>query len=577
MKNIIALVMFIQAALATTSFLFAQSPFTITVDGAVDALYMRTYLGDYADRDNTSSYKYQGNGITNVFQSSMFTPGIKGRVVIAYAGEKLGGSMELRMTTDSEYSAMADWDAWFSLGPWADFIGIRVLGGNTVQNGRISTYDTFNDTLKANIENLGIMVPVWRINGDSVANIETISKFPYGYEKTDLGSNLYYAQFYGTESYDLFMPTGSNIRRDLNLLADIILTPITVSFAIGGLFESDSIPTKDIFEIEGDGGARIVLHDSLYDPASTGGINFAFRVESARIADLLTVAAVYKHNSSFKQKVFDTNDISMNTYALADVKKSNHGYGVYAGLTPLDSLGISIGYSGQYQTWTNPQYDSFYRGTGQAESKIKDPSDSENWFSRFSETRYPLYHGIDLRFLFTGIEKFMVTLNNNVSYARVKGISAAEADEGKYVLGWGYSDFLGNKADRFYASPINNPNNGDGANRSELYIGLFNALGVRYSISEQLFAEASLASQFGRFSLDWKGAEAVSSTRYLGAYIGATYTIFDIAGISGTVRLGLDLRFSSFNWQNASLTGTMPKNSAGVLEFGIPISMMVQY
>jgi hypothetical protein len=483
--------------------------------------------------------------------------------------------MELRMTTDSEYSAIADWDAWFKLGPWADFFGIRVIGGNTVQNGRIPTYDNFDDILKANIENLGIMVPVWRINSDSVSKIETISNFPYGYAEKDQGSDLCYAQFYGTETYDLFMPAGANSRRNFNLLADFILTPVTVSLAIGGLFENETIPTKDIFEIESDGGARNVLWDRVYDPGSTGGMNFAFRVESAHIADLLTIAAVYKHNSSFKQKIFDPTDLTMNAYALADIRKSNHSYGLYASLTPLATLGISLGYSGQYQTWTNPQYQSVVN----PDKGVTDSSDSNNWFSRFSETKYPLYHGIDLRLLFTGVGKFTFTLNNNVSFARARGISAAEADQGIYALGWGYSDFLGNKADRYYSGThATDPNNGDGANRSELYFGLFNAVNVRYAVSEQLTAEVSLASQFGRFSLVWEGGDAVNTTHYLGAYIGAIYTIFDIvAGISGTIRGGLDLRLSSFAYQSASLQGTMPKYKAGVVEFGIPVSIMVQY
>ena len=574
-KIIVVFGIFILAAAC----LFADNRFTVTADGVVDALYMRTYLGDYAAKGNLSGtpsqspYRYQGLGITNAFQSSAFDSGIKGRVGFSYAGKSLGGSMELRMTTDSEFSVIADWDAWFKLGPWADFFSVRVLGGNTVQNGRIPTHDTFDDFLKANIKNLGIMLPVWRINGNSVRNIETISNFPYGYEKDNDGSDLCYAQFYGAETYDLFMPAGANSRKNFNLLADFILTPVTISAAIGGLFENETIPTKDIFAIETDGGARSVLWDRMYDPGVTGGMNFAFRIESAPIADLVTVAAVYKHKSSFKQKVFDPADTTMNAYALADIKKSNHSYGLYAGLTPLNILSISLGYSGQYQTWTNPQYQSAVE-----RDKITEPSDSDNWFSRFSETKYPLYHGVDLRCLFTGVEKFTFTLNNNVSFARARGISAAEADHGIYALGWGYSDFLGNKADRYYSgTTAANPNKGDGANRSELYFGLFNAMNVRYAIGKQLSAEVSVASQFGRFSLDWEGGDAVSTTHYLGAYIGVVYTIFDIVGISGAIRGGLDGRLSSFAYQGASLSDTMPGYTAGVFEFGIPISIMVRY
>ena len=555
--------------------------FTITVEGAVDAFYKRTYLGDYTTGDDLtdpnllSPYKYQGAGITNMFQSSAFYPGIRGRLGIELEGEKLGGSMELRMRTDSEFSEMTDWDTWFKLGQ-SDSFRFRVLAGNTVQNGLIQTYDNFNEFLKANIRNLGVMVPVWRINSDKVKNIESISNFPHGYMAYNQGSDLFYSQFYGSATYDLFMPPGAAERKDFNLLADFIFTPVTVTLGIGGLYGKETIPTFDIFTEEDDDGARYVKHDPIYAPGAIGGMNFAVRIESAPLAELLTVAAVYKHNSSFRQKTFDIDDFSMVNYALADVNRTNHGYGLYFNLSPVDTIGITLGYSGQFQTWTNPQYESFFRGQGQADI-ISDPRD-EHWFSRFSEAKFPMYHGVDLRLMFKGINKLSITFNNNFSFARALGISPDDADNGIYTVGWAYSDFLGNKAERFYASPIVDPNNGDGKDRSELYMGLFNAIGISYAFNDNVLAEIALTSQLGRFSLDWEGKDTVSSTHYMGAYIGAVCSIFDTeAGIKGTFRGGADVRLSSFSYQRASLTETMPKFSAGVLEIGIPISIMIQY
>jgi hypothetical protein len=560
--------------------LFADDRFSITVDGAIDALYMRTYLGEYRERLGSQPlpgqvpFLYQGQGITNVFQSSMFLPGIMGRVGFAYNGESMGGSMELRMRTDSEFSAITDWDAWIIPGSWGNF-SFRVLGGNTVQSGLIPTHDNFNENMKANILNLGIMVPVWRINSANVRNIETIANFPHGYAEENLGSNLHYTQFYGSQTYDLFMPAGSNTRRTFNFLTDIILSPVTISLATSGLFENVTVPKKDIFEIETAGGARLVGHDQVHAPASTGGLNIAFRIESYPISDLITLAAVYKLNSSFMHKTYNPADLGMLSYAFADIKRASHGYGLYAGLTLSEDFGISFGYSGLHQTWTNPHFQSVVE-----KDKIRNPTDSENWYSRFSETKFPLYHGIDLRFLFTGVDRLTITQNNNFSFARAKGISTQDAERGIYALGWGYSDFLGNNADRFYSGSIyaNDPGNGDGIGRSELYLGLFNAIGLRYAISEQLSTELSITSQFGRFSLNWDGRDASSTTHYLGAYVGASFIAFDLAaGIRGAIRGGLDVRLSSFTFQNAHLTNAMPKHKAGVLEFGIPISVMVLY
>ena len=573
-KTLIAFAMFIFVA----AYLFADDRLTITVGGAVDALYMRTFLGDYAIRDvlsetRVSPFMYQGDGIINAFQSSAFGPGIMGRFGFAFTGERLGGSMELRMRTDSEYSAITDWDAWFRLRPWADSFSLRILGGNTVQNGRIATHDNFDDFLKANIENFGIMIPVWRVNGHRVTNIQHISNFPYGYASVNRGSDLFFAQFYGTQTYDLFMPAETYNRRNLNLLADFIFRPFTITLATGGLFENVTVPTRCVFTIEDEEGSRDIMWDTVYDPASVGGMNFAFRVESAPIAGFLTVAAVYKHSSSFKHKIFDPTDLVMQAFALADITRSSHAYGLYFGLT-LDTLNISLGYSGLHQTWTNPHFQSVV-----SRDKITDPSDRDNWFSRFSETRFPLYHGVDLRLFYTGVRRFTFTFNNNVSFARARGISSAEAAQGIYAVGWAYSDFLGNTADRFFGTPQHQlPNHGDGANRSELYLGLFNAIGVRYAISEQFLAEVSIASQLGRFSLDWEGGDAVSTTHYLGAYLGVRYSFFDIAGrMSATIRGGLDLRLSSFSHQAASLEGTMPIHTAGVFQASLPISVLLRF
>ena len=194
-----------------------------------------------------------------------------------------------------------------------------------------------------------------------------------------------------------------------------------------------------------------------------------------------------------------------------------------------------------------------------------------------------MYHGIDLRFSFTGVEKLSITLNNNLTLANARGISPTEAVN-VYTIGWAYTDFLGNKN-----SVINNSvnttdiDNGDASGRSEEYVGIFNALGVRYAINERFNAEVSVASQLGTFTLNWENENVASSTHYLGAYAGAAFSLFTKPGITGTLRGGVAARISSFSYEPALIperdyTNAINKpGKAGVFELGIPISLMVQY
>ena len=536
----------------------ADGLFGVTVDGVADAAYFRVYTGEYTTKKTSpgSLYRYQGLGQTEIFQSSAFDDGIKGRVSFSYNGENFGGSMQVRMSTDSSAAREVTYATWINFGPWGDKFGLRLLAGNNSQSGNIPTYSNFDGFLSANVGSLGVLYPVWRRNGNFIFgnNFDTTSNFPYGYDA--MGDDFGFVNFYGTNTYDLFMPVGTNVRKQLNLLADFKFEPVTFTVATGGLFQNDTIPTTDIITNSVGDDTTLSLWDNKYDPASIGGMNFALRAEGAKIADLFTIGAVYKHTSSFmnKEKVDDTT-------MLIDEKKSNHAYGLYFNFTSLDGLGITAGYSGLNLNWSNSKY---------LESKLPE-KDQDREFSKYKKVIFPLYHGIDLRLAYTGLDKFTFSFTNNVSFASVRGLSKSEVDEGLHALGWAYTGLL----------ELESFGGVDARDRSEHYLGVFNALGMRYAVNDNFTAEASVASQFGHFTLEWEGKNnPVGTTHYLGAFVGASCRVFDTSRARGTLRGGLNLRMSSFTHQNAShqnVNANFPTYNAGVIEFGIPLSLAVTY
>lgn len=95
-------------------------------------------------------------------------------------------------------------------------------------------------------------------------------------------------------------------------------------------------------------------------------------------------------------------------------------------------------------------------------------------------------------------------------------------------------------------------------------------------MSDALNAEFSVANQFGSFTLKWEEDPLVSISDYLGAYLGMSCTVIEKAGVKGTVRGGLDFRMANYSWQDPGAQNR-PASKAGYFDFGIPISLKVEY
>jgi hypothetical protein len=526
---------------------FADGPFTVTLDAVADVFYMRNFSGDYKSKNPSitgSPYRYQGNGDIKMFQSSAFDDGLNGRVKFFYSGEKIGGSLQLR--AENNAGILGDWDAWLRFGKY-----VRILAGNQGERGQVEPYQNFDDFLNTKIDYFGVLLPFWQKNPPTTSgnNIDPTKDFPYGY--TGPSDNKGFAKFTGTDTNDLFMPAGSITRQTMGFLFDLTFAPLTVSASAGGLFESLSLPFNMPW---GQGsGTRLSDYDNTYDPVASTKANFGFRVEGAKIIDLLTMAAVYKYADSYLAKTGASD--SGNTIEEA---VRNHALGVYANVSPASFWGISAGYSGLIQSWENQKYPATQPGNG------GDLDYALHELSEYKKVIFPYYSGIDLRVFFTGIENLSITCNNNVSFAGVKGISQNDRADGRFAKGWAYGGEL-------------NENSPRAENRAENYFGLYHALGVKYEITAALTAGLQAASQLGIFSLrenSFLAARSISET--LGLYAGVTYTLIENSHIRGSIRGGFDIRISFYTYQDFG-SQDKPIHKAGYIDFGIPMGILVEF
>ena len=547
--------------------------FTIRAEMAADPLFIRTFFGDYAERKpsvtvGSPPFLYQGEGTIKSFQSSGFVNGMAGRVRFSYEDDLVGGLLELRSMNEMDYGwvnsaqyvrygALGDWNL------WARLFGerLRILAGNTAQRGQISAYSNFDGFVKNNVGSLGILYPNWRrspLAKSLINNLNIRSTFPYTGGGADY--NMGFADFSSTDTLDLFYTANMTGRQQLGFLLDGVFNPFTVSVSAGGLFSQLSYPFKTPWNA-GD-GTRLSDYDSANDPVEVTGMSLGVRVEGAKIADMITLAAVYKYSASSLSKLAAPYDPAVNY--LIDEHNGSHAFGLYATIKPLAALGVTVGWSGLTQYWENPDFYNDYNLT----SDTNGEDHAIHWLSRFKEVRFPFYNGVDLRFHYTGIERFTVTFNNNVSFASVQGADHTDSAYSLYVSSWAYTDATGL-----------NPSGGE--NREdwkESYLGLFNALAVEYAVSKNLTATAQAANRLGTFTLDRAGtADPVTSvTNSLSLYAGLNYRISGRREqVRFTIRTGLACNLNNYLYQFTA-NGT-PIQKAGYVDYGIPLSLALVF
>jgi hypothetical protein len=528
---------------------FADGNFTAAVDTVMDALFIRSFGGDYASHEKTdplSKYDYQGGLSVKAFQTSAFDDGLRARVKFAYDSDLLGGSLQLK--AESGTALLGDWDLWVRYGSL-----LKILAGNTAQRGQIQRYTNFSAPLKTKIDNLGVMYPTWvsTLAAAFANNEDTIGNFPYG--NADLGVSKGFAVFTGTDVNNLFVSPSPSTTQPVNFLLDFSFAPVTVSASIGGLFTNEQLPYTTIF---GNSGQEMTwnFHDQDNDPLTRSGLNFGIRVEGTRLADMLTLSLVYKYADSYlyKPSAGSPDD-------LLKIRIGNQMFGAYATVTPVDGLGITVGYSGFIRTWKN----DLAEYTNVASTKInEDPDYVWLFFSNGApEVQFPFYNGVDLRFNYTGIDKLNLTFNNNITVAAVPGSGDREQ---RYAASWVYFSNLNADVDNL-------------ADRSETYLGLMNALGVKYAISDTLTADLQAANELGVFTLKWEQDPLVTSSEYLGLYAGVTHKFIKTDRISASLSAGAAVKMVFYTYYIGENEAKPISTSASYTDFGIPLMLSVQF
>ena len=274
----------------------------------------------------------------------------------------------------------------------------------------------------------------------------------------------------------------------------------------------------DLSHVAGD------LGGTFTPTTSYNKVGFAARVSGEKIADMINFDAIYKLEGGD----IDTED---KNGSQPDGKGFwGHTFGLFANIDIIENLGIGVGYSG------------FVR----VQEKIG-ASDQT--------TVLPYYNGIDLRFQFTGVDKLAITFNNNVSFSAVNG----DDNTTTTVLG-----------------PAGISSNLE-KDRSEGYLGLYNALGAKYNISDALYATAEVGNLLVTSNWTYKNdsvdQKREATTNNFRAFLGAGYS-FDSHVLFES---GLIFDFSNNVAKTSGIPGGDVDQNYGQFSFGIPLRLKIEF
>jgi hypothetical protein len=274
--------------------------------------------------------------------------------------------------------------------------------------------------------------------------------------------------------------------------------------------------------VAGDLGPEDAYTTGAQDPLGYNKVGAAVRVSGADIADLLSFDVIYKIRGGDPTAEEDNSQVEQ-----PDARGLwGHNFGAVVNLSLIDSLGIGVGYSGY----------------AYAQEKRDNPN-----AQRFI---YPYYNGIDLRFNFTGVDKLTVNFNNNISFATING-----DDNTDTTINGGFGGLA--------------PNGDLQEDQSAGYLSLYNALGFKYQVTEDLYGSLQLMNTLssGTYT-DQNDNKTVVSGDVFRAILGAGYSIGKVA-----LETGL-----AFNFENGSYdmpSGGGANYNGGAFTFAIPIHFSV--
>jgi hypothetical protein len=423
-------------------------------------------------------------------------------------------------------------DEWYVRGTTGFF---TAYVGNTGDRGKTDRFQDFDGFLKAKVDSFGLLTPD--------ANVASGVGATYGAVPIAFLTDPEHAvSAYKTQDGD-----NNNLQRRFRLTTtyrrwdDMPYWALTLNFA-------DLIGLPLFFQVAGDIG----YNTGIGAPNGTSGadtnrgynnvrdyfrMNGAVRVSGQRLADLISFDAIYRFQGG-DADTLDQGDGT--TQRQPDGEGSSvHTFGVYANVWAIKTLGIAVGYTGQFRTYED-SYNSTTRVT--------------------TTTTAPFFQGIDLRLKFTGIDKLTITFNNNFTVAFADGSSVTNEN----VVG-------------LNGQIINEEK------QEQSWYALYNALAISYQLSTPLKLSFQIGniltmSNISNSATNFDYEYNLTSNRFSG-------TIFAAYKFNSFVLLQSGLQFlydtgstkSTFGATNGSFANKAYDNSAGMMYFAIPVRMQVVY
>jgi hypothetical protein len=217
----------------------------------------------------------------------------------------------------------------------------------------------------------------------------------------------------------------------------------------------------------------------------------------------------------------------------------NNAFGLYANLNLIEALGITVGYSGYVRT----------------------QEDKKNSSGDITKHIYPYFSGVDLRFQFTGVDKLTLAFNNNISFSGITNDSDDKTNIHPIAPYTAASNISADDPQR--ASEV-----------SEGYFGMFNALAIKYMISDALAASFQVGNKLGTLNHTDNSVEGSEKKQdyvidQLFVTAGAEYSL----GSNVLLGAGLALNVNSYSFKATNSESL----EWGTLTFGIPLRVKVKF
>jgi hypothetical protein len=389
--------------------------------------------------------------------------------------------------------------------------------GNTPDRGKVDGFITsFSDDLLRTIrvENYGVITP--DANADFLDGGQDTNNFMRPPRiRSNLIASMNTDDFYGWVDVPYFMVAAR--------FENLFPFPLTVQLAADPGNNNGINP----------GGGKDTRDD--FDYISMNG---AIRISGENIADWVTFDAIYRFRGG-DPNTLDSFDPDHNASGIIQPDGLGiyaHTFGVYANILGVPDIGIGLGYSGYVKIFEED------RETG----------------TEIINVYGPMFHGIDLRLQYTGINNLTVTLANNFSIATIR----RSIDDPIIAMG-----VLGRKLP---------------TGTSQRWTAIYNALGLDYQLNDQLMASLQLGSRYGVIETVYTplagGSHTTTRSRH---QLGGGAFIAYQANRNFHLQGGIILRYL-----NDSYTNTAPgaqdaaetrNASGGMFDFAFPIRMRMVF